>query len=235
MQPYFMFNSSGTEPDFGTGLNSLDWGKAQAGPFPLGTNLFFLFAKKPKCHHPRAASPLVASPMWVPRWAEFSQLTKTGEKKNSKMPRGILQLSQKILGKGRITRGQTKAAFSRIWGSTGGRGNPVRAANSRGECSTKIQPFAGKEQRDPAWAAALKGLGHSLVEPPLAGMLSPFISLQIFKQKLSFNPRLKFSWTSSKNIYNYPRFFSSKFSCPISCSVSQCPENDNISKPRAGI
>lgn len=158
-----------------------------------------------------------------------------GKKKNSKMPRGILQLSQKILGKGRITRGQTKAAFSRIWGSTGGRGNPVRAANSRGECSTKIQRFAGKEQRDPAWAAALKDLGHSLVEPPLAGMLSPFISLQIFKQKLSFNPRLKFSWTSSKNIYNYPRFFSSKFSCPISCSVSQCPENDNISKPRAGI
>lgn len=32
MQTYFRFNSSGTDPDFGTGLNSLDWrGKGQAG------------------------------------------------------------------------------------------------------------------------------------------------------------------------------------------------------------
>lgn len=108
MQTYFRFNSSGTDPDFGTGLNSLDWrGKGQAGEKSV------LFVPQ-KVKNPRATPLLVASAMGMPSRAEFSQHTKKKGGKNSKMAWGIIQLSQKNLREGEDLGGHWRKGKSSV-------------------------------------------------------------------------------------------------------------------------
>lgn len=119
IQPCFRFNGSGTDPDFGTGLNSMDWrGKDRQGLSLWGEICSFCSSKSQNVTIP---GQLLFS--WLPNWAEFSQCTKTEVGGNSKRARGIIQLSQKILGKGRSWEDKLKVAFSRVWGDTRGGGN----------------------------------------------------------------------------------------------------------------
>lgn len=118
IQPYFRFNSSGTDPDFGTGLNSTDGGEKDRQELSLwGEICSFCSSKSQNVTVPGQLLFLWPQPRGCQDGLNHLVLLSAQKRggKQSEMAWGIIQLSQKIFGKGRIVEGQTKAGFGGHW------------------------------------------------------------------------------------------------------------------------